>query len=139
MVVEEVKIAVWTPERVGFLNRHLQVGARNILVDRLTQMVIGNRIIKDQVADRLQQLAVRFRRLSDRRLVILQGFSGLLMTRDDADIKNIDTLVRQVDQRLLQKRQQNGIATLRPHPTQGLHRILASQSSQELLAVGIES
>jgi len=69
--------------------------------DRLTQMVIGNRIIKDQVANRLQQLAVRFRRLSDRSLVILQGFSGLLMTRGDADIKNIDTLIRQVDQRLL--------------------------------------
>ena len=86
MGVEEVKIAVWTPERVGFLNCHLQVGARNILVDRLTQIVIGHRIIKDQVADRLQQLAVRFRRLSDRSLVILQGFSGLLMTRCDAGL-----------------------------------------------------
>ncbi|HSX82428.1 MAG TPA: hypothetical protein VLQ80_28180, partial [Candidatus Saccharimonadia bacterium] len=47
MVVEEVQIAVWPSESMGFLDRQLQIGAGNMEVDRLPQIAIGDRIIPD--------------------------------------------------------------------------------------------
>jgi hypothetical protein len=45
---------------VSFLDRYLQVGAGNVLIDRLTEMVVADRLIQDQVPDGLQQLRVGF-------------------------------------------------------------------------------
>src|SRR5206468_3558176 len=139
MIVEKIKRTAWPSQRVGFLDRELQVGAWNVLIDRLAEMAIADRLVQDHVANGLQQLRMRFRRLNNLTVVVVQGLLGLFVPRRDAHIKDVNALIGALDQRLLQKGQQHGIAALRTHAAEGLQGICAAEASQELLAVGMKS
>src|SRR5262249_44555522 len=67
-----------------------------------------------------------------------EGLPGFFMSGGQTDIKDVNALIRQVDQGLLEQREQDRIAPLRSHTAQGLHRVLASKAREELLAVRIE-
>jgi hypothetical protein len=103
MVLQEVEIAVRTSERPRLMHSRLQGHAGNVMIDRLTETGVMNGLVEDQPPNRLKQLAVCFRRLSDLVFIVFQGLAGFFMPRGQADIKDVNTLVCQVDQRLLQQ------------------------------------
>jgi hypothetical protein len=79
MVVKEIEIAMRPPEGVGFFNGGLQCGAGNVMINRLTEMVVVNGVVEDDIPNGLQQVAVRFGRLGDLVLIVFEGLPGLFM------------------------------------------------------------
>ena len=77
---------------------------------------------RTDIPNGLQQVAVRFGRLGDLVLIVFEGLPGTCR-EGQTDIKDVNALIRQVDQGLLEQRAGNRIAPLRSHTPQGLHRV----------------
>ena len=127
MIVEEVEMAIGSSQRAGLLYSGLESGARNVVINGLAETLIGDRIIENDIANGLQQLAVRSRRFGHVFLIVFQGFPGLFVPGRHADIEDINAFVSQIDERLLEKREDNGVAALRSHAPQGLHGVFSPQ------------
>ncbi len=79
MVVKEVEIAVRPSEGVGFLDRGLQRGTGNVVINRLTERGVVNGVVEDHITNGLQQVTVHFGRLSDLVLIVFEGLPGFFM------------------------------------------------------------
>src|SRR5712692_2178685 len=106
MVVKEVEIAVGTSKRVGFFDSGLQGNAWNGVIDRLPEMVVVNLVVENQVPNGLQQLAVRSHGLGDLVLIVFEGLPGFFMPRRHTDIEDVNALIGQVNEGLLEQREQ---------------------------------
>ena len=61
---------------MGFLDCGLQCGGWNVVINRLTEMMVVNGVVEDDIPNGLQQVAVRFGRLGDLVLIVFEGLPG---------------------------------------------------------------
>jgi len=101
-------------------------------------MVVVTRVVEDHLPHGGPAVAVRSHGLGDLVLLGLAGLAGFFRPRRQTDITDVNTLLGQVTEGLLKKREQDRIATLWPQTPSGLPRLWAPQTREEVLAVGLE-